>query len=58
MTSRKATAAEVRAHYKARGYQVRITREGHVTFRNVGEAWLEGRWVEEYRVVDGSVVLI
>lgn len=50
--TRKATAAEVRAYYRAQGYEVRISRdEGHVTYREPGGMWLEGRWVSEY-VVD------
>lgn len=50
MTIRTATTAEVRKHYKDQGHTVRIDSEGHVTFKRDGEgAWLEGRWVSEYR---------
>lgn len=56
--TRQATTSEVRSHYKAQGYEVRIGRDGHVTFRSAGEAWLEGRWISEYRVIDGNVVLL
>jgi hypothetical protein len=58
--TRPATAAEVRSHYKSNGDTVRISRAGRVTFRSDGEGiWLEGRWVEEYQVMDcGKVVLI
>lgn len=50
---RKATAAEVRKHYKDAGHTVRISRDGHVTYKADGVGpWLEGRWVEEYRISD------
>jgi len=49
-TTAPATAIEVRAAHKASGNEVRITRDGHVTYRPEGTAmWLEGRWVDEYR---------
>lgn len=59
MTTRTATAAEVRKSLKADGHTVRIDAEGHVEFKRNGEGpWLEGRWVSEYRVdEDGSVRL-
>lgn len=48
---RPATAAEVRQSYKASGHLVRISRDGHVIYRENGKGpWLEGRWVEEYRI--------
>lgn len=51
MNNRPATTAEVRKLYKDQGHTVRISSEGHVEFRQNGEGpWLEGRWVEEYRV--------
>jgi hypothetical protein len=51
MTERPATAAEVRAHYQGAGYSVRIAQDGRVTYRaDAVGPWLEGRWVEEYRV--------
>lgn len=53
----RATAEQVRAHYEAQGCEVRIDADGHVEFRDAREEWLEGRWVSEYRVVDGNVVL-
>lgn len=53
----KATAEQVRDHYEAQGYQVQIDEEGHVNFRKRGQEWREGRWVSEYQVVDGAVVL-
>lgn len=50
MISRPATTEEVRRLYKSNGNEVRISRDGHVEFRREGEAaWLEGRWVSEYR---------
>jgi hypothetical protein len=52
-----ATTAQVRAYYKAQGYEVRISRNGRVEFRRDG-AWLEGRFVSEYRIIDGQVVLV
>jgi hypothetical protein len=52
----KATTKRVRAHYKAQGYEVRIDHEGHVNIRKNGP-WREGRWVSEYRVIDGAIVL-
>lgn len=59
MTTRTATANEVRAYYKAEGHTVRISREGHVEFKRGGEGdWLEGRWVSEYRVDDEAGVYL
>lgn len=54
MTDRQATAAEVRSHYKNAGHTVRISRsDGHVVYKDGGDGpWLEGRWVEEYRISD------
>lgn len=52
----KATVQQVRSHYKSQGYDVRISRDGRVTFRKDG-AWLEGRNISEYSVIDGQVVL-
>lgn len=50
---------DVRKHYKRQGYKVRINREGHVEFRREGETmWLDGRYVSEYRFIDGNVVLV
>ena len=50
---RTATTAEIRAHYKGEGHTVRISRDGHVTYKHHGDGpWLEGRYVEEYRVSD------
>jgi hypothetical protein len=60
---RKATAAEVRAHYKASAHEVRISRDGRVTMRpdpdcypGQGRAWLDGRYVSEYLFSDGGFV--
>ena len=50
MTERPATEQEVRKHYEADGYEVRIDDEGHVEYRrDSDDEWLEGRWVSEYR---------
>lgn len=54
----KATATQIRNHYKAQNFEVRISRDGHVTFRRDGGAWLEGRYVGEYVVINGQVALI
>lgn len=57
MTTRTATVAEVRKHYKDQGHTVRIDREGHVEFKRNGDgSWLEGRWVSEYRFDDETGV--
>lgn len=55
----KATAKQVREHYKAQGLQVSIQKDGHVSYRvPFGDAlWREGRYVSEYRIIDGQVVL-
>ena len=53
-----ATQKQIRDHYKARNCEVRISRDGQVAYRAEGEkVWLDGRWVEEYRVdeVNGVV---
>lgn len=52
------TPEQVRSHYKIQGYEVRIAKDGHVTYRKDGGAWLEGRWVSEYRLIDDTVVLV
>lgn len=50
-TAKVATTAEVRAFYKDAGHVVRINRAGNVRFKRNGQGpWLEGRWVDEYRV--------
>jgi len=57
--TRQATAAEIRSFYKEQGREVRITRDGHVTYRDEGETmWREGRWVEEYKVDDQFCVIL
>lgn len=55
----KATAKQVREHYKSKGYQVSIQKDGHVSYRVPLEdaLWKEGRYVSEYRIIDGEVVL-
>lgn len=50
MTTRQATASEVRKLYKDQGHTVKISQDGRVEFKRDGEGqWLEGRWVSEYR---------
>lgn len=47
----QATTKQVRTYYKAQGCDVRISRDGHVTYRKDGDSmWLEGCWVDDYRV--------
>lgn len=60
MTTRTATKTEIRNHYKDDGHTVRISRDGHVTFKRDGEGeWLEGRYVEEYKMTEEyGVVLV
>lgn len=56
--AKQATKSEIRTHYTDQGYEVKISRDGHVTYRmNAGDAWLEGRWVSEYVVEDEKVIL-
>jgi hypothetical protein len=54
--SQKATKEQVRAWFKAQGYEVCIDRDDSIVFRKPGESWREGRWVSEYRIIDGEVV--
>jgi len=65
MTTRAATAAEVRKHYLDRRQVCRISHVGRVEFRpardwhpGASPAWLEGRWVCEYRVADDGTVFL
>lgn len=49
--TRTATVAEARKFHKSQGREVRISRDGRVEYREEGSTmWLEGRWVEEYKV--------
>lgn len=57
MTTQRATTEQVRKHYEDQGYEVRIDDAGHVEFRDSDGEWLEGRWISEYRVFEGRVVL-
>jgi len=57
MTDRTATAAEIRQHYKSAGCKVRISQDGHVTYKPDGKGpWLDGRWVEEYKITENGNV--
>jgi hypothetical protein len=59
MTTRAATAAEVRDLYKMLGHTARINREGHVEFRRDGEGpWLDGGRVSEYHTDEASLPVI
>jgi hypothetical protein len=56
----RATTKQIRDHYKAQGFEVRINRaNGFVSYRvPLRDAlWLCGRYVSEYRLIDGNVVL-
>jgi len=54
-----ATAKNVRAAHNAAGNDVKITRDGHVTYRAEGDTmWMDGRWVEEYRCDDAGIVFL
>lgn len=53
---RKATKAEIIAHYQNDGYEVRVDDDGHIEFRKDDGEWLEGRWVSEYRFDDETGV--
>jgi hypothetical protein len=55
----KATREQIIKHFEDQGKEVRINKAGHVEFRPVAvdpAPWLDGRWVEEYRIVGGQVV--
>lgn len=55
--NRKSPEYLIRKHYKDQGYELEISRDGHVQFREPGGVWLEGRWVSEYRIIGENVVL-
>lgn len=49
MTTRKATRQDVKVHYNDQGYECRISKDGHVTYRmDIDKPWREGRYVTEY----------
>jgi hypothetical protein len=57
MNARQATPKEIRSHYKALGYEVRIDKTEQVEFRRnrdrfpgSPQVWLWGGRVNEYRV--------
>jgi hypothetical protein len=53
----KATPAAVRAHFEQMDCEVHISRDGRVTYRHIGTTnWIEGRYIEEYHIFEGSVV--
>lgn len=65
MTDTPATAKQVREYYGSMGHEVRINGGGRVTHRpdpdrhpGASGAWLEGRWLSDYRVIDGTVHLV
>lgn len=55
----QATAEQVRKYYKDQGLVVRISKDdGHVTYRYPDAInWSEGRYVSEYRIIDGRAIL-
>ncbi len=58
----KATLEQVRDHYERQGYEVAFrgdqgAADRHIEFRKDDGEWHEGRWLSEYRVIDGQVVL-
>lgn len=59
--AQRPTASMVRRYYQSNGYEVRIDKRGHVEYRPADTAdsgpWLEGRWLSEYRIVEGMIVL-
>ena len=57
MSTRSATAAEVRNYYTSKGFAARI-REGRITYRCEGGPWMEGRWVSEYRVDENGQIFL
>lgn len=60
-----ATAAQVRAYFKAQGNEVRISRDGRVACRpdrdyhpGAAQHWRDGGYVSDYRVdADGNIHL-
>jgi hypothetical protein len=44
----------IRSHYAEQGYEVRIGRDGHVTYRKGDGPWLEGRYISEYEIISGD----
>lgn len=57
----QATERQVREYYEDQGYEVEIDHYGHIRYRHIdheGIDWVEGRWVSEYCVIDGQVILI
>jgi len=46
----QATETQILNLYRDMGKEVRISKAGHVEFREPDGEWLEGRYVEEYRV--------
>jgi hypothetical protein len=58
-----ATPAQIRKHFKESGFEIHISRDGHIKFRRNRDvfpgaptAWLHGTWVSEYHVTrDGRL---
>jgi len=61
MAATKATAQEIRKHFNKMAYEVKISQTtGQVQYRRGGTGdnakWIDGRYVDEYRVIDGDVI--
>ena len=55
---RTPTRTQLRRYYLDQGYEVRIDIKGHVTFKLPDDVyWLDGRFITEYRNIDGYIVL-
>ena len=47
---------KIRKYFQDLGCRVKISRDGHVVFKRPDDSgWREGRWVSEYREIDGVV---
>ena len=56
-----ATTEQIESYYEYQGFDVQITRDGYVEYRDpcsVNDGWRDGRWTSEYRIVDGNVALV
>ena len=51
------TLEQVRVHYRERGFEYRIAKNGHVSFRKQCGAWRDGGYVSDYRVVEGELTI-
>jgi len=58
--ARAAKSSDVRGHFEALGYDVKLSRDGFVQIRPAGQVrWQSGQWVRDYMVTDqGQVFLV